>query len=62
MAVALSGPFEKGMEQPLPDMVFMAAAASCTTLVEGTYAVLGTCCEPSEKLACAKASLLITAM
>lgn len=62
MAVALTGSFEEGMEKLLPDVLFMPAAVSCASLVEGTHAMLGSCCELSEKLVCAKGPLLITAM
>lgn len=62
VAVALSGSVEEGMEQPLPAVLPMAAAVSCTSLVEATHAVLGTCCELPKKLACAEGPLLITAL
>lgn len=42
------------MEKLLPDVLFMPAAVSRASLVEGTHGMLRSCCKLPEKLACAK--------
>lgn len=50
------------MEKLLPDVLFMPAAVSRASLVEGTHGMLKTCCKLPEKLAFAKKPFPITAI